>query len=188
MPEISQCVLFTFVVTSQGIEHASFSQSTAQHCHLAFCLQMMFLSVDLNVIILLIQNMAILQMFCLNEKNMCFNGKQGSGTVFTTLHFLCNLRIGPISQSATLQQAANFCQGQTLQLIGAFRKLRKKIKCCEYAPRCLFQRSFLNLRHFRFSPKLHLSPPLICFSLSLSPCLLLTPHSVFYLSPFNIKG
>jgi hypothetical protein len=26
-----------------------------------------------------------------------------SGTVFTTLHFLCNLQVGPVSKSVTLQ-------------------------------------------------------------------------------------
>jgi hypothetical protein len=45
--------------------------------------------------------------------------------------------------------------------------------------KCLFQRSFLNPPHFRFSPKLRLSlSPLICFSLSISLSSLIH-HSVF---------
>ena len=44
--------------------------------------------------------------------------------------------------------------------------------------RCLFRWSFLNLRHFRLSPRLHLSLPQSTLSFSLSPSLPLTPHSV----------
>ncbi len=48
------------------------------------------------------------------------------GFVFTTLHFLRNLQMGPISQSITLQQVGKTFQGQICQLIGRICKLRKK--------------------------------------------------------------
>ncbi len=48
-----------------------------------------------------------------------------AGAVFTTLHTLRNLRIGPISEGARLHQAGYACQGQTLKLIGLIHKLRR---------------------------------------------------------------
>jgi hypothetical protein len=49
-----------------------------------------------------------------------------SGAVFTTLHFLRNLRICPISLSIKLQETKNAFKEETLELIGPIRKLRKK--------------------------------------------------------------
>jgi hypothetical protein len=66
-----------------------------------------------------------------------------SGVLFTTLHFLCNLLLEPISCSVTLHEAGKACQGQTnteraqlagalyytrqtLQLVGLFCELGRK--------------------------------------------------------------
>ncbi len=46
------------------------------------------------------------------------------GAIFTTLHFLFNLRIGQVSQSVTSHMTGKACQGQTLSL--NVRKLRRK--------------------------------------------------------------
>jgi hypothetical protein len=40
------------------------------------------------------------------------------GTVFTTLSFLCNLQMGSMSYSVTLQLAGKACQGYMLYVIG----------------------------------------------------------------------
>ncbi len=53
---------------------------------------------------------------------------QGPGAVFTTLYFLRNLQISPISQCVTLHNARKACQGQTLKLIEPIHKLNK-MKC-----------------------------------------------------------
>ncbi len=45
---------------------------------------------------------------------------------FTTLHFLCNLCVGPKSSSVTLQWTENAGQGQTFYLIEPIHKLHKK--------------------------------------------------------------
>ncbi len=63
-------------------------------------------------------------------------------TLFTTLHFLCQLRMGAISQSVTLHQARKACQRQAFQLIVPICKLRRK-KFYEYGPRdCIGSPSF----------------------------------------------
>ncbi len=49
-----------------------------------------------------------------------------SGTVFTTLHFLPNLQMGPISQIVTLHRAGKACKGKTLLFIGSVSELRRK--------------------------------------------------------------
>jgi len=53
---------------------------------------------------------------------MLLDPNKSPGTVFTTLHFLHNLSMGPLSQSVTLQWAKKACQEQTLYLIGFIRK------------------------------------------------------------------
>ncbi len=47
-------------------------------------------------------------------------------TVFTTVNFLINLQMGPISQSDTLKRAKKAMQRQTLQLIMNVHKLQRK--------------------------------------------------------------
>ncbi len=51
---------------------------------------------------------------------------QLSDMVLATLQILCNLRMNPISQSVTLQQAGKAWKGQTLQVIEPIRKLSNK--------------------------------------------------------------
>jgi hypothetical protein len=48
------------------------------------------------------------------------------GVVFTTLYFLYNLRMGPISWSGTLHLAGKVCKEKTLHLFGLTRKLQRK--------------------------------------------------------------
>ncbi len=55
----------------------------------------------------------------------CLLIAQAPGTVFTTLHFLRKIVMGPLRQSVILHQARKTYQGQTLQLIGTIRKLRE---------------------------------------------------------------
>ncbi len=58
-----------------------------------------------------------------------------SEDLFTTLLFLRNVPMGPISQSVTLHQAIKACQEETHQLIGPNREqVMKKMKCCECDP------------------------------------------------------
>ncbi len=45
-----------------------------------------------------------------------------TATEFTTLHFIHNIQIDPISWSVTLRYAGNACQGQTPKLIGLIHK------------------------------------------------------------------
>ncbi len=45
---------------------------------------------------------------------------------FTKLHFLCSLRMDPISQRVTQRYDAVACHGQSLQLMGLIRQLRIK--------------------------------------------------------------
>ncbi len=71
------------------------------------------------------------------------------GTIFTTLHFLRNLRICPISLSIKLQETENAFKEETLELIGPIRKLRKKMKCCENAPWALYHKTYY-VRNLRF--------------------------------------
>ncbi len=55
--------------------------------------------------------------FSLNLKFYKFNTP---GAVFTTLHFLCNLRMGPISWSVTWHWVGKAYKGQTLSLFLPF--------------------------------------------------------------------
>ncbi len=56
------------------------------------------------------------------------------GAVFTTLHQLQILQMGPISQSVILHLTEKTCQGQTLYLIGPIRKLKRKGSVVDMAP------------------------------------------------------
>jgi hypothetical protein len=42
------------------------------------------------------------------------------GDIFTTLHFLHNLQMDPISKNVTLHQAGKACQGQAFKPFGPF--------------------------------------------------------------------
>ena len=49
------------------------------------------------------------------------------GNVITTLHFICNLLMGPTRKSVTLHEARKDYHGQTLLLIGPIYKLLKRV-------------------------------------------------------------
>ncbi len=55
-------------------------------------------------------------------------------TVIRTLHLLCNLQMGQIFQSVTLQKARMVCVGQTLQLIGPIHELQRKCSILNMTP------------------------------------------------------
>ncbi len=66
---------------------------------------------------------------CWNRKKYFWRGlndRSSRGTIFTTLHFLHNLQMRPISASITQLEVGKACQGQTLQLIGPIRNLQRK--------------------------------------------------------------
>ncbi len=67
------------------------------------------------------------------EKNSCI--RLSSGTVFITLHFLCNLRMNPISQSVTVCWAGKVLQEQTPQLIRPIHHAQRKNRGISFAPR-----------------------------------------------------
>jgi hypothetical protein len=54
----------------------------------------------------------------------CSRQLRFTGTVFTTLYFLCNLRIRPISQSVTLHSGRKTSQFKTL-LLGPFLRFEE---------------------------------------------------------------
>jgi hypothetical protein len=47
------------------------------------------------------------------------------GVTFTTLHFIHNLQLGPMSLIVTLHYVAKACQGQTLQFLGSFTNYKE---------------------------------------------------------------
>ncbi len=57
-----------------------------------------------------------------------------TGAIFTTLHTLLNMRMGPLSYSVTLQQVGKAFQRQKLQLFESICKVLEK-KYCEYDTR-----------------------------------------------------
>jgi hypothetical protein len=56
------------------------------------------------------------------------------GTVLKTLHFICNLQTGPISQSVTFHIAKKAFEWQTLLLIGPISKLGRKRSAVNVTP------------------------------------------------------
>jgi hypothetical protein len=67
-----------------------------------------------------------------------------SGTTFTTLHFLHNLRMGQLSYSVSLHKVEKACREQTVKLTGLF---------CDKAP--LPRKTLEALRNN--NPKVHLN-------------------------------
>jgi hypothetical protein len=66
---------------------------------------------------------------CWNRKKYFWpglNDRSSLETIFTTLHFLHNLQMSPISASITQQEVGKACQEQTLKLIGPIRNLQRK--------------------------------------------------------------
>jgi hypothetical protein len=79
--------------------------------------------------------------------------KSTQGTVFTTLHFLSNLQMGPISYCATLHKSGKACQGQKTLAYYIRLQVTNKMKCREYNTRSQYYKTFygLNLRLFIIS-------------------------------------
>jgi hypothetical protein len=61
--------------------------------------------------------------FMIQALSLMFENKLGSQ--LTTLYFLCNLQMGPISLGVSLWQAFPHERNVTLQLIGQIREIRR---------------------------------------------------------------
>ncbi len=70
------------------------------------------------------------------------------GTVFPTLRFLRNLRMGPIGWSLCPWQAFSVWCTVTLQLHGPICNLHK-LRFCKYRPRGLYHKTFYSRKKFR---------------------------------------
>ncbi len=66
------------------------------------------------------------------------------GVVFTTLLFLQNIQMYPISQRVTAHKAIKACQGQTLQLGGPIHKLQRKLSVVNMGPEVVFTRIHIS--------------------------------------------
>jgi hypothetical protein len=55
-------------------------------------------------------------------------------TIFTTIYFLCNLQMGPISQSVAFHWAERITVTNTIAY-WEHLLVTKKMKLCEYSPR-----------------------------------------------------
>ncbi len=90
-----------------------------------------------------------------------------SQTVFTTIHFLCNLQMGLISWSVIKHKVEKACRGQTLQLIGLTHKLRRKLSAVNQTPGACDRKCSTDIlnpasqdsRHVTVS---HFHPSLMC--------------------------
>ncbi len=77
--------------------------------------------------------------------------KSGSGTIFTTIHLLRTLHLGPLNQSIRLHWGGKACRWQTLELIGPICKLQTKLSIVNMTPMTIF-----TALHFLLN--LHMDP------------------------------
>ncbi len=67
------------------------------------------------------------------------------GAIFTSLYFLRNIQIGPISLTVILHMARLDCQGKNTLAYWTHLQVRKKLMCCEYGPRGRIQNTLFSL-------------------------------------------